>query len=95
MGGHINFFTHVPWVHLLFSEKTLFRVRQLYRNDGAKGYGSGLNKMTVSRFKRLINESGVTLESLHLGAIKGLPLVASVPGLREFLVNRVTCILTK
>ena len=32
-GSHMHFFTRVPWVNLLFSERTVMAVRARYRND--------------------------------------------------------------
>jgi SAM-dependent methyltransferase len=94
-GGHMDFFTSVPWVHLIFPERSVFKVRQLYRNDNARGYSPWLNKMTVGRFESLIRKSGLKVERCRFGAVKNIPVVSNVPLVREFLTNRATCILTK
>ncbi len=90
-GAHMNFFTYVPWVNVLFSEKTVFNVRQLYRDDAARSYLPGINKMTISRFESLIHGCGLQIERLSYHAVKGIPGISKIPCLREFVINQVTC----
>ena len=40
-GSHAGFFTRVPWVNLLFPERSVMLVRSLYRDDGAVSYETG------------------------------------------------------
>lgn len=94
-GSHMNFFTHLPWVNVLFSEKTVFNVRRLYRDDASRGYLPTINKMTIRRFERTIDASGLRVVSLAYKAIRNLPVLSHIPGFREFFINRVNCILTK
>jgi ubiquinone/menaquinone biosynthesis C-methylase UbiE len=97
-GSHMSFFTKLPWVNVLFSEATVLRVRSRYRSDGATRYEdveSGLNRMTLARFERVIGRSGLQVEMLRYRAARNLPLVASVPGLRELFVSAVSCRLRK
>ena len=59
-GSHMHFFCRFPWINVLFSERTVMKVREKYRNDGAKHYTeveSGLNKMSVSKFEKILNLS--------------------------------------
>ncbi len=93
-GSHMNFFTHVPWVNILFSEKTVFKVRSLYRDDGSSSYFPDMNKMTVARFERIVAASGLKVEYRHYEAIRRLPLTW-MPVMRELFINRISCILTK
>jgi 2-polyprenyl-3-methyl-5-hydroxy-6-metoxy-1,4-benzoquinol methylase len=37
-GGHMTYITRMPWVHLLFPERTVMAIRSRYRNDGATRY---------------------------------------------------------
>src|SRR5437588_380098 len=37
-GAHMSNFTYVPWVNLLFPERSVMLVRSLYRDDGATSY---------------------------------------------------------
>ncbi|TVP48870.1 MAG: class I SAM-dependent methyltransferase [Gemmatimonadales bacterium] len=97
-GAHMHFFTPVPWVHLLFPERTVMRVRSRFRDDGAERYEDvegGLNRMTLRRFEALVDRSPFIVESLRFTAIRGLPLVSRTPVLREFVTSRVDCILRK
>jgi hypothetical protein len=90
----MNFFTHVPWVNVLFSERTVFQVRRLYRDDLSRTYIPGVNKMTIGRFERIIEKSGLKVVSLEYKAVKNLPALTRIPGAREFFINRVNCVLT-
>jgi len=97
-GAHMSFFTKVPWVNIWFSEKTVLRVRERFRNDGATRYEeveSGLNRMTLAKFERIIAGSGMSVKYLKCHATKGLPLVDKLPLLRELLVGAVTCTLRR
>ncbi|HEU4648216.1 MAG TPA: class I SAM-dependent methyltransferase [Gemmatimonadales bacterium] len=93
-GSHTQFFTKLPWVNLLFSEETVMRVRSQYRSDGARRYEeveSGLNRMTLRKFERLVQSAGL-VEVYRLDeCVKQLNLFRSIPFLRELLVNHVTC----
>ena len=96
-GSHMHFFCRVPWVNLLFSEKTVIRVRALYRNDGAQRYEeveSGLNRMTIRKFERIVRESGLRIQYRKYSCVKGYNWLATLPVLRELFVNHITVILT-
>jgi len=97
-GSHMHFFTAVPWVNVLFRERTVMAVRRHFRNDGATRYDEvrkGLNKMTLRKFKELVITSGLRPVYWKLECAKGLNSVAKIPLLREFFVNRVTCLLVE
>ncbi len=92
-GSHMHFFTKFPWVNLLFSEKTVMRVRSYYRHDGAKVYEeveSGLNKMSIRKFERLVSECGLKVGKKRYGCVKGLDFLGKIPIVRELFINRVT-----
>lgn len=95
-GSHMHFFCKVPWVNLLFSEKTVMSVRTLYRSDGAKRYEeveSGLNRMTLRRFERIVRQSGLRVEYRKHRCILRQNWTAAIPWLRELVVNHVNCVL--
>jgi SAM-dependent methyltransferase len=97
LGSHMQVFTLIPWVNLLFSEQTVMRVRSRYRSDGAIRYEdveSGLNKMTVKRFENIIRASGLCVESIFLKGFKQWHFFTKVPLLRELLTQQVGCILS-
>ena len=97
-GAHMGGFCRLPWVNLLFPESTVLRVRSRYRTDGAKRYEEiegGLNRMTVSRFERIIRSSGLHVEWMQLWPTLGLPLVTHIPVARELLTSACSSILTK
>ncbi len=95
-GSHTHYFCKVPWINILFSEKSVMRVRSLYRSDGAKRYEdveSGLNKMTLRYFNQIITEQNLNVERITYNAVKGQNWIARIPLVRELFVNHVTCIL--
>ena len=71
LGGH--FYSVFPWAHLLFSEGSLTRWRAQYKTDGARSFGeSGLNKMTIARFRHLVEHSRLRAASLETVPIRRL-----------------------
>jgi ubiquinone/menaquinone biosynthesis C-methylase UbiE len=97
-GSHMDNFCRVPYINVLFSEKTVMSVRSRFKDDGATRYEdivSGLNRMTLAKFERIIRNSGLKVEHQNFFATKNLPLVKHIPLMREFLVSAVTCILVK
>jgi len=97
-GHHMDGFTRLPWVNLLFPERDVMAVRSLYRADGATRYEDiegGLNRMTVSRFERIMRTSGMRVRSLRTFAVKGLPAVTSIPVLRELLTSSCSAVLER
>lgn len=95
-GSHMHFFTKLPWVNILFSEDTVMKVRARFRTDGANKYKdveSGLNKMTIANFERLIHQCSLETAYLQFGCVKGLNFLSRLPILRELFINHVSCIL--
>ncbi len=95
-GSHMQHFCKLPWLNLLFSERTVMRVRSRYRSDGAMRYvdvESGLNKMSLAKFERVVARAGLEVRHWHLTCVKGINVLASLPLLRELFVNHVSCVL--
>jgi SAM-dependent methyltransferase len=95
-GSHMHYFCKVPWLNLLFSERTVMSVRSRYRSDGARRYvdvESGLNQMSLAKFERVIANAGVQMRHRHYGCVKGLDFLGKLPVVRELFVNQVSCVL--
>lgn len=92
-GHHMYYFTRMPWLNLFFSERTVYRIRSLYRTDGATTYSPDLNQMTLKKFEKLLRSTGARVESMRYRTAWGLPLVSRIPFLREFFVNQVDAVL--
>jgi len=91
LGGHI--YSVFPFSHLLFSERALVRWRAMHKSDGATTIAeSGLNKMTISRFIRLVEESPLKFASFELLPIRPLRLIANRLT-REFTTAAVRCVM--
>lgn len=97
-GSHMHFFTKLPWVNILFSEKTVMNVRKHFRTDGATRYDDvegGLNKMTIAKFERLLRQSNLHILQRRYDCVRGVNFFREIPLLRELLINRVTCVLKR
>jgi SAM-dependent methyltransferase len=95
-GSHLRFMCSCPWVHLLFSEESLMRARARFRSDGARRFSDiegGLNKMSVGRFERLLNQTGFRIERRRYRCRIG-PL-ALIPVLRELFISEVVVVARK
>jgi SAM-dependent methyltransferase len=91
LGGHI--YSVFPFSHLVFSERALVRWRSLHKTDGATTIAeSGLNKMTISRFIKLVDASPLRFASFELLPIRPLRLIANRLT-REFTTAAVRCTL--
>jgi SAM-dependent methyltransferase len=91
LGGHI--YSVFPFSHLLFSERALVRWRALHKADGATTIAeSGLNKMTIRRFIKLVEASPLRFASFELLPIRPLRWVANRLT-REFTTAAVRCVL--
>jgi SAM-dependent methyltransferase len=97
-GSHMSHFTRVPWVNVLFSERAVMGVRSRFRADGATRYEDvegGLNRMTLRKFERILQDCGMKVEWRQYYPVKGLPLVHRIPLVREFLTSAVAVVLRK
>ncbi|MEE1657659.1 class I SAM-dependent methyltransferase [Microvirga sp. CF3062] len=69
-GGHTNFMTSLPWLHLIFPERVVMKVRLSYRpDDPATCYEEvrgGMNRMTVAKFKNIMAATGLHEEFFAL-----------------------------
>lgn len=94
-GSHTYYFTKVPWINILFREKTVMAVRSRYRSDGAAQYKDiegGLNKMTVARFERIAVNCGMRMVFREYHSVMGLNILGKLPLIRELFINRISCI---
>jgi hypothetical protein len=92
----MNDYTKIPWVNVLFAERNVMRFRSRFRDDCATRYEDvqgGLNRMTLAKFERIIRATGMKAEFFKCRPVRGLPFVANIPLVREFLVAAATCIL--
>lgn len=97
-GSHTAYFCWLPWVSVLFSERTVLKVRSLYRNDGAMRYvdvTSGLNMMSIGKWEAMVVASGLKVEYSDYHAVKNIGFLSKIPGLRELMINDVAAILLK
>lgn len=96
-GSHMHFFTKIPWVNILFDEKTVMRVRARFRGDGATRYEDvegGLNKMTVAKFERIVAGTRLQISHRRYRGVKGLDFLGKFPWSRELFINVISCVLS-
>lgn len=92
-GSHMHFFCRLPWVNLLFCEKTVMAVRAHFRSDGARRYEeveSGLNKMTLRRFESIVRQCQLKMDFGRYDCVKGVNWLAKLPLFRELFVVQVS-----
>jgi 2-polyprenyl-3-methyl-5-hydroxy-6-metoxy-1,4-benzoquinol methylase len=97
-GAHMWDFTRFPWVHALFPERVVLRVREeVFRPDERveryEDIVGRLNRMTVGKFRRLAERAGFRIRKFRVnpekdqkwgGALRPLnSLLNRTPGLRE------------
>ncbi len=73
LGGHL--FSVFPWAHLLFTEAVLIRWRSDFKSDGARRFedcAGGLNRMTISRWEKIVEENGFEFSSYTLRPINAV-----------------------
>jgi len=91
LGGHL--FSIFPWAHLLFAESALIQWRSMYKTDGARTIEeTGLNRMTIARFRRLVARSPMRFASCETVPISGLRRLHNALT-REFTTSCVRCTL--
>lgn len=111
-GAHLSDVVNMPWCHMFFSEKTLIQTyKDLVKNlpDGAdrikfrfstdengKEYYSYINKMTIKRFKKILNKLRISPIYYNETAVRNVvkPL-AKLPLTKEMFVKMVTCVIEK
>ena len=97
-GAHMRFFCPIPWLQLWFSEKTVMAVRARYRRDGARHYEeveSGLNRMSLAKFERIVRSSGLTVIQRRYIGVKKIQFLTKVPVVRELTTVQVAAILRR
>lgn len=97
-GGHMSFMFKYPYPHLIFRERTVMKIRCLYKNDGASKYREvegGLNKMTIRKFQQLLVKTGFRKEKIWLKPIRHLDIMTKLPIMREFFTSTVNAIIVK
>lgn len=97
-GSHMNFFIKIPWVNLLFDERTVMNIRALIRKDGAMKYEEikgGLNKMSVAKFEKLVSQCNMKIIYKNYECVKRINFLGRIPLLRELFINHISCVLVK
>jgi SAM-dependent methyltransferase len=91
LGGH--FYSVFPWAHLLFSEPALVKWRSLHKTDGLQSIAAtGLNRMTIRRFRETVERSPLRFRSFELVPIRPLRRLHNRLT-REFTTSTVRCTL--
>jgi len=106
-GAHMYGFTSVPWVHFLFPERVVLRVRTerfrpddpVERYEDVEGH---LNRITVQKFMQYATQAGFEVQAFRLNpsqdrGIYKIPnaLVNAIPFLRELGSLQLLAVLKK
>lgn len=92
-GAHMYHFSDLPWMNILFSERTVMRVRSVYQDDGRVSYAPGLNRMTIRRFESVVQASGLEIERSAYSCPKWTKWLRVMPGVRELFISHVDAVL--
>lgn len=104
-GSHVNGYTRFPftqeafpWLNLLVSDRALLKLRSRYRPDHPErleNISGGLNKMTLGRFEKILEQSELIVESRTYFGMKGLDVLTRLPVIRELATSAVGCVLRR
>jgi predicted nicotinamide N-methyase len=91
-GGGLD--SRLPWAHLIFPESVIFdEFRRARAQSTAETFEDiGINRITLSRFRRAMEASGLECVSVETNvgdsrAIRAMRALSRVPGLEEFLTQ--------
>lgn len=111
-GAHLSDVIGMPWVHVFFGDKTLIKAYKdlvkdkpdgdqrikfrISTNEKGEEYFSYINKMSISRFNRLINESKLSVKYYSEVPLRGfLKAFCRNKYLKEYAVKMVVGVLEK
>lgn len=95
LGGHL--FSVFPWAHLILSEASLIKWRNLFIQDGAEKFEEvegGLNRMTIKDFENYVENSPFEILSMKFVPISGFSWFQKLLG-REFFTSCIQATLIK
>ena len=90
----------IPWGHLLM-ESTLIEMSRRYRGRKINSvYDLGLNRMSVSDFRRVFRESGLSIIDFRVNQSNSIQskvfsLLRRIPFLEDYCTHNIYCILEK
>ena len=110
-GAHLSDAVGIPWVHVFFSDATLIQVYKdavaelpdgdariefrISRDENGAEYFSYINKMTISRFKKILKEQGIQPAYYAEIPLRNLKPLIHIPGIKEAAVKMVSCVIEK
>lgn len=112
MGAHLTDAVYIPWVQMFFPDKVLIesykelvhdlpdgeeRIKfRISKNKKGEEYFSYINKMTLKRFKTILNALDITPEYYSEEPLRGFLAPAAKTALfKEMLVKMAVCVLKK
>lgn len=97
-GPHLGHFNRLPWLHFVFREETILKVRSRYCSDGAtrlEDTGDGMNRMTIAQFEALVRGLPFEVVRYTLLPIKKLKILTQLKATREFFTSIIQAELRK
>jgi len=107
-GAHLSDAIAIPWVHAIFPERTLIAAYKKLVGDlpdgaerislrisgGDTEYLSYINRMTVGRFRKILESLPVKCLYYREEPLRGfLRTLSRLPGLKEFFIKMVVAVL--
>lgn len=111
-GAHLSDVINMPWVHCFFSEKMLVKAYKelvkgmpdekervelrISKNEKGQEYFSYINKMTLKKFHRILENLSITPSYYKEVPLRGwLTPLAKLPGIKEMFVKMGVCVIRK
>lgn len=111
-GAHLSDAIAIPWVHMFFDDKTLIEVYKeivsklpdgkeriefrIAKKDNGEEYFSYINKMTLKRFKKILNNLNIKPVYYKEVPLRSITRVLAVtPGIKEIFVKMAVCVIEK
>jgi SAM-dependent methyltransferase len=97
-GAHFAHALRFPWGHLIFGLQSVLEIRNLYYPEHVEARTwdeLGLNRITERRYRSLLSRVGLRPVSYAMRTTKSLPVVGTIPFLRNLFVLSVESVLVR
>lgn len=93
LGYHLSWASQVPYAHLVFGLGPVIEVRNTRRDPirPKTWEQTGLNRITVRRFKQAVQASGLEIDRLERIPVRGLHTLANLPVVGNLLTFGIDC----
>lgn len=101
-GGHLYAYIHIPWCHLIFSEKTIINVLKKSKSSSpiteinhTITQFQNLSRMAIRKFRKVIEKIDFEEIFYEEKFSRKISFLRFFPLVKEFFVSNVSCIMKK